>query len=46
MGRNCPGQTRVLFELAARRRKRHRQPEISNDEKATAGEVVAFLAGT
>ena len=35
-----------LIELVAWRRKLHRQPEISNEEEKTAGEVVAFLADT
>jgi len=35
-----------LIELVAWRRRLHRQPEISNEEEATAREVVAFLAGT
>jgi amidohydrolase len=35
-----------VIELTAWRRKLHRQPEISNEEEATAREVVAFLADT
>lgn len=35
-----------LVELVAWRRKLHRQPELSNEEQATAREVVAFLADT
>ncbi len=35
-----------LIELVAWRRALHRQPELSNEEKATAREVVAFLADT
>ena len=35
-----------LVELAAWRRKLHRQPEISNEEEATAREVVTFLTDT
>jgi len=35
-----------LIELVAWRRRLHRQPEISNEEEATAREVVAFLADT
>jgi amidohydrolase len=35
-----------LIELVAWRRKLHRQPELSNEEQATAREVVAFLADT
>jgi amidohydrolase len=35
-----------LIELTAWRRKLHRHPEISNEEEATAREVVAFLADT
>jgi metal-dependent amidase/aminoacylase/carboxypeptidase family protein len=35
-----------LVELAAWRRKLHQQPEISNEEEATAREVVTFLADT
>lgn len=37
---------RDLIELTEWRRKLHRQPEISNEEEKTAGEVVAFLADT
>lgn len=35
-----------LVELVAWRRRLHRQPEISNEEEATARAVVAFLADT
>jgi amidohydrolase len=37
---------RDLVELTAWRRKLHRQPELSNEEAKTAGEVVDFLSGT
>jgi amidohydrolase len=37
---------RDLVELTAWRRKLHRHPEISNEEEATAREVVTFLADT
>lgn len=37
---------RDLVELTAWRRKLHRHPEISNEEEATAKEVVGFLADT
>ena len=37
---------RDLVELTAWRRKLHQHPEISNEEEATAGEVVDFLADT
>lgn len=37
---------RDLIELTEWRRKLHRQPEISNEEEATAREVVSFLADT
>lgn len=37
---------RDLIELTAWRRRLHQQPEISNEEKETAREVVAFLADT
>jgi len=37
---------RDIVELTAWRRKLHRNPEISNEEERTAGEVVDFLADT
>ncbi|PTE07907.1 amidohydrolase [Mesorhizobium helmanticense] len=37
---------RDIVELTAWRRKLHQQPEISNEEEKTAGEVVDFLADT
>ncbi len=37
---------RDLVELTAWRRKLHRQPELSNEEVKTAGEVVDFLSDT
>lgn len=35
-----------LIELTAFRRRLHQHPEVSNEEEATAKEVVAFLADT
>lgn len=35
-----------VVDLTAWRRQLHRHPEISNEEQATAREVVSFLAGT
>ncbi|TIU19594.1 MAG: amidohydrolase, partial [Mesorhizobium sp.] len=37
---------RDIVELTAWRRKLHQNPEISNEEEKTAGEVVDFLADT
>ncbi|RUV73765.1 MAG: amidohydrolase [Mesorhizobium sp.] len=41
-----PLTNRDIVELTAWRRKLHQNPEISNEEEKTAGEVVDFLADT